>query len=377
MNDGGESFPSTVVGVKAPVSGRPLVLVVNSFDRLEAATAPFETFEARYALGQVERVLVLRMNDGSQVRVHGDAFDANQFGFDSADADAFEAGDVQLNAYGLIDWFAGRGRVKGAGPSVGMQGLLQGFGASRPVFFSGNAQATPGFVNSLFLGGFSASMGTRLVSGAGPLMGLGSLALSDGFSGLADVGLPPVVDPVAPAISLGSYDTAAGAAVGVAAHSVYFAFPFEGLVDRPQRIDVLKRVIDFLLPDSGTVLIDAGVDAGQGDAGSFEDAGSTGDAGVGDAGSTTDAGALDAGLVDAGAADAGQFVDAGTSGTTDDAGIHRQPLLAFTGGGCTTSGPSSHAWLALGASLLALWRTRKRSFDAKKMRVFDCRRHRG
>ncbi len=261
LNDGGESFPSSIVGVRAPVPGTPLVLVVNAFDRLEAATSPFETFAAHFDLGTVLRQPLQRMNDGSYVRVHGEALDANQVGFDSAEAEAVTAGVVSLEAYSLIDWFTGRGHALGAGPSDPERAALAASRqAGRPVFFSGVADSA---TQALFGATTASGTGSRAIDGLGPLLGLTALPLDDGQQGTYDVSLsPPSVDPAAGAVQLAAYDSSAGAAVGIEGEAVDFGFPFETLTRRADRVEVMHRVLAFLTPDAGIDAGSAPADAG-------------------------------------------------------------------------------------------------------------------
>ncbi|MFZ5445953.1 MAG: N-acetylmuramoyl-L-alanine amidase [Myxococcota bacterium] len=335
-NAGGESFPSAVVGVKAPVPGKPLVLVVNGFDRLEAAIGKTETFASTYALGNVLRIFVAKMNDGTAARLTGDALAANDVGFDTAESDAVTAGDVATSPYQLLTWFLGRGKQGGAALTAAEQGVVTDFRTRNvPVFFTGDSSGSASFVSTTFSGSFPGTTGGLALSGAGPLNGLNGLALDDGNGGSFSAGAPPVVDASGAAISLGAYVAGGNAAIGTPMQSVVFGFPFETLVDRTQRVEVMRRVLAFLAPagfDGGVVMIDAGTVI---------------DAGVEpDAGSPTDAGTPE--------------VDAGMSGVdggaAEDAGVVRQPVLAFQGGGCSVTGSA----LPLAAAILAVFTARRR-----------------
>jgi N-acetylmuramoyl-L-alanine amidase len=309
-NGGGESFPSAVVGVKAPVAGKPLVLVVNGFDRLEAAIGKTESFASRYALNNVLRIFIERMNDGSAARITGEALAANDVGFDTAESDAVTSGDVAQTPYQLLTWFVGRGKQGGAALTAAEQGVVTGFrGRNLPVFFSGDGTATAPLLTALS-GTAPGTTGGLSVNGADALMGLTGLALDDGTNGSFDTGAPPTVAPAGGAVQLASYGSGGSAAVGVPGQSVMFGFPFETLVDRPSRAQVMCRVLDFLNPSTFDCSADAGAVVP--------------DAGVPDAGS-------DAGVTEA---DAGVEVDAGVV-PGDDAGVIRQPVLAFQGGGCS------------------------------------------
>ncbi len=322
-NTGGESFPSSVVGVKAPVMGKPLVLVVNGYDRLEAAIGKTEAFATRYALGNVLRVFVERINDGSAARLTGQALDANDVGFDTADTDAVTSGDVMQAPYQLLTWFVGRGKQGGAALTASEQMVVTGFRTRNlPVFFTGDGTAAPALLTA-FSATAPGTTGGLSVSGADALMGLSGMVLDDGTAGSFDTGTPPAIAAAGGAVQLATYGSGGSAAIGTPGQSVMFGFPFETLVDRANRVEVMRRVLVFLSPtsfDGGIIQVDAGMVI---DAGIEEDAGI--DAGV------TDAGDSDAGVTDAGTPEP----DAGTN--QDDAGVIRQPILAFQGGGCSSA----------------------------------------
>lgn len=392
LNGGGESFPSAVVGVRAPVAGKPLVLVVNGFDRLEAAIGKTEAFPTRYALGNVLRIFVERINDGSFARITGEALDQNTVGFDTAESDAVTSGDVQTGTYQLLTWFVGRGKQGGATLTVGERAVISDFRTRNlPVFFTGAGTNDAALV-STFGGTASAMPGTLAVDGAGPLAGLNALALDDGNSGSFDTGTPPGVAPMGAAISLGAYANGTPAAIGTPMQSVMFGFPFETLVDRTQRIDVMGRVLAFLAPgatDGGTMQIDAGmtIDAGMG-GGSGGGGGATGGGGgaTGGGGGATGGGSgggATGGGTGGGATGGGSGGGATGGGTGGGAGLRAQgepcdsdfqcaqpltcrvrptdfstrclpiPILAFEGGGCSTG-----VGLLVGLALLVIRRRR-------------------
>lgn len=341
-NAGGESFPSAVVGVRTPVAGKPLVLVINGYDRLEAAQGEMESFAAQYALGSVLRINLWKMNDGSYVRVHGAALAANQVGFDSADADAVTAGDVQASSYGVIGWFAGRGKALGAAPSTMEEAWLASAasGGAR-LFFSGDATQRPSFLTSLFTAMVPGGAGGPSVIGQGALASL-TLGLDDGKSGAYLTGTPPVLTPAGSAESLASYAGGAGAAVGVPRQSVAFGFPFETIVGASQRTEVMRRVLAYLEPAS----VDGGVPPSDG--GMELDAGLGGGAGGGTGGGGGGTGG--GGDVGGGAGGGGGALDGGVEPL--------EPVIGFVGGGCSAA---PGGLLAAGAALLAFLRRRGRA----------------
>lgn len=326
LNQGGESFPSSVVGARRAVAGQPFVLVVNGFDRLEAAIGKTEAFASTYALGSVLRIFIEKMNDGSAARFTGAALDANGVGFDTADTDSVTAGDVPFAPYSLLTWFVGRGKQGGAAISAQEQGIINDFRTRNlPVFISGDATAAAAFLSSTFSATAAGMNGGLTVNGAGALMGVPAIALDDGNGGSFDTGTPPVISSAGAAVSLGSYLVGGNAAVGVPSQTVAFGFPFETIIGGAQRTEVMRRVLMFLSPggfDGGLVDVDAG---------------------------TVIDGGFDAGVVnpvDAGQPDSGVPEDGGTGGGTGAGGgdpgagggaAPLEPVLGFQGGGCSST----------------------------------------
>jgi len=291
LNDGGESFPSAVVGARAPTQGQPMALVVNAYDRMESSIGRTEDMTA-WGLGSVLRIFLPRMNDGSSTRVWGDALDANQVGFDSASVEAIAAGDVPLAPYTLLAWFAGRGHSGGAAPTPGEQAVISGRrSAAVPVLFSGRAVNDATFLQSVLMGANAAGAGSHDVAGAGVLQGLG-WQLDDGDGGSYDTASPDVVAPGSGSVSLGGYSGGAGAAIGVQNQIAFLAFPFETITDRATRVEIIRRLLGFLSPlgvDGGVPVVDGGSGGGTGGG-----SGGGGGAGGGSGGGTAEPATLGA-----------------------------------------------------------------------------------
>jgi hypothetical protein len=345
VNAGGESFPSAVVGARA---GAPTALIVNGFDRLEASMAQVETFAARYALNSVVRVLPRTLNDGSAVRIHGEALEAWGAGFESADDEGIDVGLLRLADYPVLSWVSGRGKAGGTGPSATSQTAVRAaLAQGTRVLFSGEVGGSPGLLADL--GGASRSgAGTRVGAGVGPLFGL-SWSLDDGNGGTYDVGGPDggSLDLIQPGTSgqrLASYATGTPAAVGVAGQAVAFGFPLEAMLPRATRIEVFRRALTFVF--DGGVVPDAGVfeepDGGEG--GGHAGGGGAGGSGQGGAGGGENNGSTGGGQP--GGAGGGDAVP---------------PILrAFEGGGCSTS----KAQLGAVALLVVVWWLSRKSARA-------------
>lgn len=375
VNDGGEGLPSLVVGARAAAGGAAPVLVVNGFDRFEAAQAQVEAFPIRYDIGSVTRVFPRRINDGSPVRIAGEALDALTIGFDSASDEAVEAGAIAPSAYPLTHWIAGRGKSGGAAPStLALQALRTAQQQGSRVVFSGEA-AGSSLLQEVGGAVAGAGLGARELVGVGPLTGLRFTV--DDTNGAFDVGGPMggALDVIAPAGSgqrLASYGTGTAAASGVVGRSALLGFPLEAVVERTERVEIYRRLIGFvvdggLVPDAGVFPEpDGGMGAGGGSAGGSVGGGSAGGAvgggavgggaGGGDSGGGTAGGDGTAGGEPAGGGEApgGGFSGAG-GGLSVGGGAEPPRRIALRGGGC-----SSMPGLPLVALLVAVLTRRRR-----------------
>lgn len=277
VNEGGESFPSETVGARAPEPGGPHLLVVNAYDRLEAAMASTEPL-ASYALGNVLRVFSGRLNDGSYAARHGEAWAFSRVGFDAAVAGAVLDGDVQLSPYAAVDWMAGRGHAQGAPPTAAeqaqLEGYVQGGGAlvlSGTVWASGLNGTAAGqtFLASVLRAGFGAATGAAPIAAQSGtfLDGLPGLALDDGKQSSYLTGPSDVISPANGSATVATF--ASGASAGVLWNKKVLAlgFPIETVVGRNARLELVARTAVELgltttvppLPDAGTEEPDGGM----------------------------------------------------------------------------------------------------------------------
>jgi hypothetical protein len=290
VNDGGESFPSSIVGAKAPQVGKEFVLVVNAFERMEAAIAPTESFPASTGLGTVLRVILPRMNDGNRVRMYGKSLGDNGVGFDSCDAESVSAQSVSTLPYSAIAWFSARGKNGNANPSAAEATALRAIAQrNQPIFFSGNLPDAT-LLTDVLAASVSTAPANQTVSLSGFFSTFQNMTIQ------SDFGAGQSATPTASSMTLGTYSNASTAAIGTPTKSLYFGFPFEGISNSATQTTLMRKVLDYLapLPFDGGILV--------------EDAGYAGDSGTDDAGSTV--------LVDGGSG-----VDAGTP-MLEDAGMN-------------------------------------------------------
>ncbi|MFZ5469745.1 MAG: N-acetylmuramoyl-L-alanine amidase [Myxococcota bacterium] len=275
-NAGGESFPTPVVGVGAASGASVPVLVVNGYERFEAATAKAENLEA-YAIASPLRVFSERMNDGTYVRRHGDAVAYAGVPFDSATAGAVVSGSVPVASYVLIDWFLGRGLAQGAGPGTAEQQLLRAHvEGGRHLLFSGSHAASALARGSAEDQAFLAQV-LHAAAGSGTpslsvepdstqfLAGMSGLFLDDGLGGAFDTGTGDVLGPNG-GFSLagygGSFSTAAVAFDG-SGKVVTLGFPFETIISGAHRAEAMGKFLKFFgvitqeppRPDAGPPIV--------------------------------------------------------------------------------------------------------------------------
>jgi hypothetical protein len=263
LNQGGESFPTSVVGVRttSPGDGTPL-LIVDGFDRLDAE-AMIPHYESS-ALGTSKRMFLERMNRFDYVIEHAEALDACGYAFDSAQNEAVEDGDIQLRNYRLLDWFTGeqagidpaltgeershlRSYLDGGGTLI-LSGSEIGWDLARP-----GGGRDPDFVENYlkahYLGDDAATynfMGTP----GGLFEGLTG-GFDDSTQGYYDVQAPDRLVGVEGSTIMLNYagGTNDGAAVvhtdgfGV----VYFGFPLEAVTEPEVRNDLICNSVEHIL----------------------------------------------------------------------------------------------------------------------------------
>ncbi|SEM83826.1 N-acetylmuramoyl-L-alanine amidase [Stigmatella aurantiaca] len=243
LNAGGESFPSETVGVRTGEA--PPVLIINAFDRLDATMNLTEDLTP-YDLGSPVRVLLEAMNDGSSIRRHGAAVARHAVAFDSATNEAFAAKLTNLTGYRLVDWFTGRGGVKGAPPTRDEQVALRDFvSKGGHLLFSGSNAASQLLAGSAEDQAFLADILRATVgsSGTSSLLVEGqpgqwlapatNLALDDGTRGGLAVGVTDVLAPAGGALPVLRYagtEFPAGVASAPGGQVLFLGIPLEGIV---------------------------------------------------------------------------------------------------------------------------------------------------
>lgn len=256
VNPTGQSFPSEVVGARSSVTGAASVLVVNGFDRLDAAMSPVDDLSA-YGLAPAVRQRLWQMNDGSYAARHGAALAAAGFAFDGSSDEAVEEASVLLDGYRAIDWFCGEDSSGNepfpASTRVALSfALRQGKG----LLLSGSelawaldamgSDAERGFYRSLARGRYAFDDADSYVArGAASFSLLGEFRFDDGYDAdypdvlSADAGSQIVLEyPSGDAAGLAWRDGSAGAVV--------LGFPFEVVAGAPARAALMQASLEYL-----------------------------------------------------------------------------------------------------------------------------------
>jgi N-acetylmuramoyl-L-alanine amidase len=259
-NAGGESFPTRVVGARAPDSGAARVLLVGGFDRLDGGMLIPEDL-SDYDLATIERGLIERINDGAHLARYGAALDAAEVSFASASATAVGAGEVDLAPYALVIWQLGEESAAHDPLTADERAAIAAYlaGGGRLVVTGSELAVALGDQGSpddaLFLEQtlhvrYAADdAGTYgVAAAAGEVFdGMAAIRFDDRAPGGYDADAPDVVEPADGAAEVLSYD-GGGAAASLwrddsGARLLFLGFPFETVNGADARADLMARIL--------------------------------------------------------------------------------------------------------------------------------------
>jgi N-acetylmuramoyl-L-alanine amidase len=261
VNAGGISFPSGTVAARPSSPGKPRVLLVNAFDRLERDLAPFEEI-SQGALGPVLRVFLKNINDGSHSTAHAEALSLAGYGFDGVFRESLAADDVSLRDYQGVDWLSARGRSGGVTPDAVEQTKLKTFVTEGgKLFYSGLVTGADVFAQEALAVQVDGGVPVTALNGAGPLASLQNVALRSTGLKPTDAFAVSNLTPVSPATTVAV--AAGGAVVGVQSlNAAFLSVPLEQVSVTEERSKLIELVFQSLALqpfDGGLVARDGGL----------------------------------------------------------------------------------------------------------------------
>ena len=271
-NAGGESFPTPVAAVRAPLSDEsPRVLVVNGYERLDAGLNA-KVMESG-ALGIVDRqILDRRMNSFDYAAEHALALHAAPFdlGVDSSTNLSVADGSVPLGDYDAVDWFTGsedaahdtltpgeRSRIQeylAAGGNL----LVSGSDIGTDLATLSSAAARAFYTTWLKADVAAEDAESNEVRSASPgaFTSQEAFLLSDAGGPIRDAGLSDALSPLAAAASALVYGGTAGGSAGIEFRGsyglVHLGFPLEAIRLPGARELLAARAARFLVGAPGS-----------------------------------------------------------------------------------------------------------------------------
>ncbi|MCD6498728.1 MAG: fibronectin type III domain-containing protein [Deltaproteobacteria bacterium] len=286
-NEGGESLPTRILVVRP--GGWPAavpVLVVQGFGRLDASQLLVRHESS--ALGDVDRMIIARMNDGSYALRHAAGFALAQVAFDSCEDRALSR--LSLDGYQVVDLVVGRGADIGVAIRREVRDALADFVShGGTVLLSGSRFASEmaagdaadqHFISDVLGLQVTAGAAEYQVAGAQWLEGMWALEDGTGSVGSYDSNAGDEIRPAAGGVTVADFSGSSRSA-GVdsdvsGGRTVALAFPIEEVSDPQARSRLLADIAVYLeVPISGSDQCE-GPDASIGDGGEEFDGGPDG-----------------------------------------------------------------------------------------------------
>jgi hypothetical protein len=250
VNDGGRSFPSSVVGARRSPDGHAAVLVVDGFDRLDRGMLVNEYVSAR--LGTLQRMYLENMNPQDVVVAHGQAIASVGWPFESAHSSRI--GDLDLDQE-VIWWASGEESTADETLSIDEQAVIDDYlDAGGKLAISGSeilwdlvdlgTNADKAFVERLDVGYANDDADSEAVEGEGEFAGIdASFAWDDGA--LYPVEYPDELEARGDVVL--RYDNG-GVAATITEAGAFFGFPFETIVDARDQRQIAAALLPALAP---------------------------------------------------------------------------------------------------------------------------------
>jgi N-acetylmuramoyl-L-alanine amidase len=261
VNAGGESFPTPVLAARSSPDGLGQILVVDGFDRIDRHGVVLEDDPTE---GINARLFPDRINSFDYVIQHGEHI---PFPFDSAANEAVAEGDLNLTAYGVVDWMLGEESTADHTFDLREQSVLTAYLDNEGGLFVSGAEIGwdlvtqgngPDFYRT-YLGadvaGDDADTYLAAPTAGGIFADLGVVEFRDSY----DADFPDQLAPRAGSIAALDYLGGAGGTAAIQYDAggcrrvVYVGFPFETIA-ATKRSALMARVLGYLGGDGCLVL---------------------------------------------------------------------------------------------------------------------------
>ncbi len=268
-NDGGESFPSSVVAARTPASGSSVpILIVDGFDRMQRSQMIYQ-YETG-ALGSLYRGFLERMNSYTYMVEHAKSFESCGAPFDGAVNEAVINGSVNLLDYDMIDWFFGEestsDRTFDATEELLVTAFLDGGGdlivsgaeIGWDIGRSTSPNASTAFYNNYLKATYNGDDANsyNFIGGAGSLFDGIVGGFDDGSNHMMyDAQYPDRLGATGGSSVVLSYSGGTGDGAAVAYNDpngfgvVNFGFPLETVTDEGTRNSLICNAMNYLNPD--------------------------------------------------------------------------------------------------------------------------------
>lgn len=263
LNDGGESFPTTVIAVRTPSRGLVEVpfLIVDGFDRLDRNLAVIVNERSpKFApLGKTRRLFIEQMNNFDYSTQHAKSLAANGKAFDGASNEAVADRMIQLSNYSVVDWFLGRESSKDKTLDKKEQVLLKKYlenggnliiSGSELAFDLVNKNTGKDFYQNFLKADFKGDDAgvLQFVSFVNNQFGGIDGKLTSHEFGAYRLKSPDIIHPINGSQSILKYKNGQTAAVAYKKEFgvINFAFPLESIGDERIRNNIFKKSIAYL-----------------------------------------------------------------------------------------------------------------------------------
>ena len=294
LNSGGESLPSRVLA--AGVGGWPSsvpILAVQGFGRLDSSQL-LSRYESS-ALGDVDRMLISRMNDGSYMLRHAPEMGTYGVVFDSCEDTALASGALDLETYEMVNLIVGRGADTGVAidPSV-MQELRLFVEGGGNLLVSGShlvrelsegALDGSAFLTEVLGAELGGGTATYSLDVQGLTGGPFQLEAGDSRTPFYDVSPTDTITPLEDADIVAEFSPDSSGVAGIeyskeGSGKVFtFSFPLEGIASPEGRVALMTYVLEtfgvqpdesdiceeVVVPDAGVEESDGGISADGGE----------------------------------------------------------------------------------------------------------------